>query len=82
MKFKDIIFKKKRNKEIDELIEEIRSTEKQIMNLEKCFSSVSDENLIDACIYQRESLCARYRYLMSKARGESIVNQPFSKNIG
>ena len=81
MKLKDMIFKKKRDYETDELIEEIRNTERQLINIEKCFSSVSDDNLIDACIFERESLCARYRYLLSKARGENIINQPFSKNI-
>jgi len=81
MKLSEMIFKKKRDTHHDELIEEIRDTEKQLINIEKCFSSVSDNDLIDACIYQRESLCARYRYLMSKARMENIINQPFSKDI-
>lgn len=80
MKLKDIIFKKKRDLEVDELIEEIRETERQLVNIEKCFGNVSDDNLIDACIYQRESLCARYRYLLGKARAQTIINQPFSND--
>lgn len=74
---RNIFLKPKIKNEYGELIEEIRDTKKMLLNIEKCFSDVSDNNLIDACIYQRESLCARYRYLLSKAKVNSVTNQPF-----
>ena len=80
MKLKDTIFKKKKGEE-SELIEEIRETQRQLENVEKCFSHVSDDNLIDACIFEREALCARHRYLISKARINKTVNQPFTKEF-
>ena len=36
-----------------------------------------DENLIEACIYQREALQARYRYLLGTARRKGISCEPF-----
>ena len=41
------------------------------------FELECDENLIEACIYQREALQARYRYLLGTARRKGISCEPF-----
>ena len=60
-----------------ELISEIREVERKRAYTEEWFSLEKDENLIDACIYERESLCARYRYLISLAKRQGISSHPF-----
>ena len=41
----------------------------------------SDHDLIEACIYQREELLARYRYLMRVAKNDNINSSPFTKEV-
>jgi len=59
------------------LIEEIREVEERLAFTEKWFSLESDQDLIDACIYERESLYARYRYLIGLARKNGVSHRPF-----
>lgn len=60
-----------------ELISEIREVERKLAYTEDWFALEKDENLIDACIYERESLCARYRYLISLAKRRGVSSYPF-----
>lgn len=60
------------------LVEELRDILEQISFNERWFQLECDENLIDACIYEGESLRARYRYLLMKARSMGIQNTPFN----
>ena len=59
------------------LISEIREVERKLAYTEDWFALEQDENLIDACIYERESLCARYRYLIGLAKRRGISSYPF-----
>ena len=62
------------------LISEIREVERKLAYTEDWFAIEKDENLIDACIYERESLCARYRYLIGLARREGLSAYPFRRD--
>lgn len=72
---------KANNKEIQSLIDEIRDVCRQMDQTEVWFQMESNSDLIDACIYQREVLKARYRYLISQARLQNIYSHPFMKNL-
>ena len=63
--------KKKQARPQDErgrLIEDIREVRQQLEGIHAFFALESDEDLLDAAIYQREALQARYRYLLRLAR--------------
>ena len=50
------------------LKDEIKEICRQLELTEKWFQYEKDDNLIEACIYQREVLNAKYRYLMQKLK--------------
>ena len=68
---------KSNQEEYLDLIEEIREVEDRLAFIERWFSLECDQDLIDACIYERESLYARYRYLLGVARKNGISHKPF-----
>lgn len=68
-------------KEQKELISEIRDVYSQLKYTEKWFQFEEDDDLIDACIYQREVLNAKYKYLIRKAKQENIYLQPFCDQL-
>ena len=51
---------------------ELREICAQIKCTDMWFEMEEDEDLIDASIYQRESLNARYRYLLRQAKKNNI----------
>ncbi len=51
----------------------IREICEQLNAVERRFSMESDPDLIEACIYEMDSLRARYRYLLRTARQEGVV---------
>lgn len=53
-------------------LNEVRDICAQIKCTDMWFEMEEDEDLIDASIYQRESLNARYRYLLRQARENNI----------
>ncbi|MCL1952107.1 MAG: YaaL family protein [Oscillospiraceae bacterium] len=55
------------------LIEDIREVRRQIEAVRACFALETDEDLLDAAIYQHEALQARYRYLLRQARESNAV---------
>ena len=62
---------RKKHNPIDEqgrLIEDIREVRRQLEGNHAIFALETDEDLLDAAIYQREALQARYRYLLRLAR--------------
>lgn len=69
--------KKRRDEEEADIIFQLRETKKKMDCIESWFSLENDENLIESCIYEREALNARYKYLMKLARGNNAVNTPF-----
>ncbi len=54
--------------EKQELLSEIRDVSRRLAYNERWFEQECDSDLIDACIYQREELRARYRYLLGLAK--------------
>ncbi len=63
----------------ERLLEEIKEVGRLIACNDCWFEMESDENLIDACIYQREELNSRYRYLLKTARQQGVNCPPFQK---
>ena len=53
-------------------IRELRDIYAQIKCTDMWFAMEDDEDLIDASIYQREALNARYRYLLRQAKENKI----------
>ena len=54
------------------LLEEIRATVNQINSARIWFESESDEDLIEACVFQLEALEAQYRYLLRMAKSSGL----------
>jgi len=55
-----------------QLIEDLREVRRQLEGNHALFALETDEDLLDAAIYQREALQARYRYLLRLARESNI----------
>ena len=68
---------KKQEQEKRQLLEELREVARLMACHDLWFQLECDENLIEACIYQREALQARYRYLLGTARRKGISCEPF-----
>lgn len=52
---------------------ELKLISSQIACLDTWFQLEDDNDLVEACIYQRESLNAKYRYLIKKAKEANII---------
>jgi len=59
--------------EQEKLIGELREVRRQLEGNYAFFALEADEDLLDAAIYQREALQARYRYLLRLARENKAV---------
>jgi len=57
----------------DQLIRDIREVRRQLEAAHAFFALETDEDLLDAAIYQREALQARYRYLLRLAKVSNTV---------
>lgn len=68
---------KKQEQEERQLVEQIREVSRLMACNDLWFELECDENLIESCIYQREALQARYRYLLGAARRKGISCAPF-----
>ena len=55
-----------------QIIDAIRDVSRRLVYNECWFQLESDENLVDACIYQREELKSRYRYLLKLAKQQGV----------
>lgn len=51
-----------------EILEEIKEVCSEMAKTENWFQMESNEDLIEACIYQREFLNSRYKYLINKVK--------------
>jgi len=65
--------KQDRIDEQEQLIRDIREVRRQLEAAHAYFALETDEDLLDAAIYQREALQARYRYLLRLARENKAV---------
>jgi len=59
--------------EREQLIRDIREVRRQLEAAHAYFALETDEDLLDAAIYQREALQARYRYLLRLAKESNAV---------
>lgn len=69
------MFKKKETKEATEksaLVEEIAAISDLIASNEQRFNMATDEQLIEAMIYEQRSLQSRYAYLLKLAKESGI----------
>lgn len=69
------MFKKKETKEAAEksaLVEEIAAISDLIANNEQRFNMATDEQLIEAMIYEQRALQSRYAYLLKLAKENGI----------
>ncbi len=62
---KDTVYKNKRD---EKFANEIKAVSSQIACVDMWFEMEEDADLMESCIYQRESLQAKYRYLIKKAK--------------
>lgn len=62
-----------------QIIDSIRDVCRQLAYNECWFQLESDEDLIDACIYQREALKSRYRYLLNLAKRKGVNCASFQR---
>ncbi len=62
---------KKLNEE-EQLIEDIRTVAQQLELVKTRFEFESDEDLVEACIYEIQALTARYRYLIRTAKEQKM----------
>lgn len=54
------------------LLEDIRSTVLQINSVREWFNAESDADMIESCVYELESLEARYRFLLRLAKERGL----------
>ena len=59
------------------LEEELKSVSAQIACNDMWFAMEDDSDLMESCIYQRESLKARYRYLLKKVKESNTYFSAF-----
>ncbi|MBQ9993703.1 MAG: DUF2508 family protein [Clostridia bacterium] len=61
------------------LLDEIKNTVNQINAMHRWFNSESDADLIEACVYQLESLEHKYRYLLRIAKESGLSCDAFAR---
>lgn len=76
---KDILLKPKK-KEVP-ILDEIRYTVSMIHSMQQWFNTESDADLIDACVFQLESLEARYRYLLRLAKDRGLSRDAITGDV-
>jgi hypothetical protein len=57
----------------EQLIRDIREVRQQLDGVQSYFALETDEDLLEAAIYQRDALEARYRYLLRQAKEREAV---------
>ena len=59
-----------------DLTTEIKEIKEKLRNVQNRFNLYTDFDMTDACIYEMESLEARYRFLIKKAKKEKAEQSP------
>jgi len=57
----------------EQLFEDLREVRRQLEGVRSYFALETDEDLLEAAIYQRDALEARHRYLLKLARESGIA---------
>ena len=56
-----------------QLTDQLENVKRQMALVDELFNLAWDDDLIEACIYERAALLCRYRYLLARARdGERL----------
>lgn len=63
----------------DELLSDIDEIADRLSHCRKCFNLVTDDDLIEAAIYEELALRSRYAYLMKTAREKGITGRTVLK---
>ena len=63
----------------DEVVQAIREVCSRLDMVNRRFEMESDSDLIEACIYEMESLRARYRYLLRVAKNKGLTAEGLSQ---
>lgn len=61
-----------------ELLEELREVHRRLACNEAWFQLETDEDLVEACVYERQSLLAQNRSLLERAKKEHVQCAPFA----
>jgi hypothetical protein len=61
--------------ESKQMIEQLREVRRQLAGLQSYFALETDEDLLEAAIYQKEALEMRERHLIKQAREQNMVAQ-------
>lgn len=61
----------------DSILEQIKQVNRLMNCADLWFENEIDEALIESCIYQREALGARYKYLITVAKRQNLKSEPF-----
>ncbi|MDR1564293.1 MAG: DUF2508 family protein [Oscillospiraceae bacterium] len=61
---------------------ELRETAVEIRSAKSLFESVSNEDLVEACVFRLEGLYAKHRYLLKQAKELGLQVDPFSGITG
>ena len=64
-----------------QILDEIKDVSRRLACVERWFEMENDSDMIEACIYEREALNARYRCLLRKARQNELSSSPFCTKI-
>ncbi len=64
--------KKGSDREQQELLDAINDAAMRLRIARMFFESISDPDLVDACVYEINSLQAHYSYLLNKAKKEEL----------
>ena len=70
-KFKDSTKDNAIEKKHFEILEEIKNVCSEMAKTENWFQTECNDDLIEACIYQREFLNSKYKYLINQLRKEN-----------
>jgi len=62
----------------EKLLDDIRAVCRQMDAARARFEMEQDEDLVEASIYELESLKARYRYLIKRAKREKLSDAPIA----
>lgn len=68
----DMDKREKISRKKEDLIKEIRNVCAEMDKTNMWFQMEKNSDLIDACIYRREMLLARYKYLINKIKFDKI----------
>jgi hypothetical protein len=72
---------RKKNKAQDLLMREMNNLRHQMAYAEKWFRAEDDEDLIEACIFEKEALEAKHRYLLRLAKNNIQIQHSTAVSI-